>query len=200
MRCLLALWLVAAGTLSASLAGAEPRVVGEPRLWLGAAPAWLTLARSPYEASGAAGLHVGARAPLNDQFHLLVELQTGTFGLRRPAPVPCPEPPAPCAAVDFPYKVQVLAGSVGVSYLVDVTRLTPSFGALFGVSRLGAGDSIWSALQGQRALEQHVGVTLAGGLDYRLAERWSLGLVLRWFLSAGSELTTVGLQVQRAVW
>ncbi|RYE94602.1 MAG: hypothetical protein EOO75_01535 [Myxococcales bacterium] len=203
MRGLLALAIVAAAALGAPAAGAQPRlprVEGEPHLWVGGGPALMVLDRSPYEASTGPGLHLGVRAPLTDQFHLLAELQSGSFSLRRPAPDPCPEPPEPCEAVDFPYSVQVLTGAVGLAYVVDVTRLTPSFGALLGLAQLGAGDSSFRALQGQRAVERHLGLQLAGGLDYRLTERWSVGLALRLFMGSGIDVTTAAAQVQWAAW
>ncbi len=194
-------WLCAAvalaGSLAARPAAADP-ASDEPRLWLGGGPAVLVVSREGYENTVGPGLHLGARVPLNDQFQLVAGLDAGSFSLRRQAPNPCPDPPAPCEATDFPYRVASATAGIGLRYVLDVTHVRPSFGATLTGARLGAGDSWIQALAGQRAIEQHLGVTLLGNVDYRLTGRLSVGLFVRWFMSRSLDMTAVGAQAEWA--
>jgi hypothetical protein len=134
----------------------------------------MALERPPYQASSL-GIHATLRYVLTDQFWLLGEISSTPYILRRPAPDPCPEPPASCEESTFPYPVHGLTGAVGAVYALDVTRLAPYGGLLLGASRLGAGEGRLGAFRGEKAHEVRLGLVIALGVEYRTAERWSVG-------------------------
>ncbi len=146
----------------------------ERTLWGGGGGGLTALERPPYQASST-GIHATLRYILNDQFWLLAELSSASHALRRPPPDPCPEPPAPCEEVTFPYPVHGLTGAVGAVYALDVTRVAPYGGLLLGASRLGAGEGTLGALRGEKAREIRLGLVVALGVEYQAAERWSVG-------------------------
>ena len=146
----------------------------ERGLWGGGGGGLTALERPPYQANSM-GIHATLRYVLNDQFWLVAELSSASHAFRRPPPDPCPEPPAPCEDATFPYPVHGLTGAVGAVYTLDVTRLTPYGGLLLGASRLGAGEGRLGALRGEKASEIRLGLVIALGVEYRVAERWSAG-------------------------
>ncbi|MCS6899990.1 MAG: outer membrane beta-barrel protein [Polyangiaceae bacterium] len=138
----------------------------------------MTLERPPYQARSM-GILASLRYLLNDQFWLLGEVSSTSYSLRRPAPDPCPEPPAPCQESTFPYPVYGLTGAVGAVYTLDVTRVVPYGGLLLGGSQLGAGEGGWGALRGEKAREIRLGMVIALGVEYQVTEQWSVGVGVR---------------------
>lgn len=188
-------WLVACVALLPGEAASAERA-----LWVGGGPSYFSLDRPPYSGS-TAGLHLGARYLLTDQFSLLGELTAAPHFLRRAPPDPCPEPPALCEESDFGYSVLGNTLSLGAVYVLDTTRLSPHAGAMVGLSRLGVGDGIWQAARGVVGQELSLTLVLALGADYQLDERWSVGLALRQHMLAGdAELLQATAQVQYRLW
>lgn len=145
----------------------------------------MELERTPYQGSSVS-LHAGLRVPLSDQFWWLSELTSAFYTLKRSAPSPCPDPPAPCEETTFPYPIHGLTLATGIVYTLDVTRWTPYGGLMLGASRLAVGEGKIGALQGTKAEEYRLGLVLAAGVDYHWSENWAVGVGWRLHEQAAS--------------
>lgn len=190
-RACLLLWSLAPGLLAT-----EARAAERP-YWLGGGLGYMSIERSPYQGV-APGLHLGARAPINDQFLALAELSSAPYALKKPAPSPCPAAPDPCAETRYPFSVQGTTAAVGAAYVLDTTRLAPYGGVLLGLSRLAAGQGFLRAAAGQKAVELRLDLVIALGVDYQLDDRWSVGAAIRLHhIAGGATMDHYIAQVQR---
>lgn len=171
----------------------------ERKLHAGGGLALSGVQRDPY-AGSAIGLVGSARYELTDQFLVLAELTAAPYNLVRPAPDPCPEPPAACEPTAYPFRSYGLTATAGLAYTIDVTRLMPYVGVMVGGSRLSAGDTGWKALLGQRAQENRFDFVLALGADYQLSPALALGGGVRLHSAPPggvTEITQLFFHVQR---
>ncbi len=114
----------------------------------------LTIADKATPDIGAAfGVHYGYG--ITDQFNLLVELQYGLLALN----VFPNDPPT--------HPAQLWNADIGVTYVLDVLRWVPYFGALAGGYMLNGGT-----LPGTLVLP---GGDIVVGLDYLVTPRWAVG-------------------------
>jgi hypothetical protein len=100
------------------------------------------------------GIHYGYG--ITDQFNLLVEAQ---YGLVAFGPPGATEPPT--------HPAQIWNADVGLTYILDVLRWVPYFGALAG-GYLMSGHSLLSPLV-------LPGAEIVVGLDYLVTPRWAVG-------------------------
>jgi opacity protein-like surface antigen len=179
-----------AGLLAHGL-GAGAAEAQERRLRVGAGTGIFAIDKGPARATSL-GAEVSAAYGITDQFDLMAEVSYAPYQLHIPAPDPCPDPPAPCEVLRYPYTVSQVTGAVGISYVLDVARWSPYGGVLVGGSHLAGGSGALSSIAGARGRENHFDLVAALGLDHRLTDRWLAGLALRYHLAppGGSTKTT----------
>ncbi len=124
--------------------------------------ATISIAGKPtWSVGGGGGIHYAYG--LNDAFNLMVE---GAF-----CPVALEEKPSP-PNNNRPTMVENLG--VGVSWVLDVTRWVPYFGALATGMVLHGGNINGAIVT--------AGLTVAAGLDYMVTRKLGVGFAFRWQL------------------
>jgi hypothetical protein len=136
-------------------------VEGEHQLGVNIGIPMLTISdKSTPDIGAAFGIHYGYG--ITDQFNLLVEAQYALLALGSPAPAMGSTTPA--STVD---PGQLWSADAGLTYVLDVLRWVPYFGAMAG-GYLFQGGALPSAVL-------LPGVEIVVGLDYLVTPRWAVG-------------------------
>lgn len=165
--------LVVTTVLPLALARGAGAVEREHQLGVNIGVPMLTISDKTSPDVGAAfGVHYGYG--ITDQFNLLVEVQYALLSLGTPAAPMSPPtsmamsasgtPPMPTATND---PSQMWNADIGLTYVLDVLRWVPYFGALAGGYLLNGGG-----LAGSRLLP---GGEIVVGLDYLVTPKWAVG-------------------------
>lgn len=150
-------------------AGAVER---EHQLGVDVGAAMLTIPDTPTPELGPAfGVHYGYG--ITDQFNLLVEFQYSLLSLavnNPAAPASSSGTATPATPTSTNDPAQMWNGDVGLTYILDVLRWVPYFGALAGGYVMNGGT-----LTAARFLP---GAEIVVGLDYLLTPKWAVGFEL----------------------
>jgi hypothetical protein len=158
--------LLATAALPLAYARGAGAVEQEHQLGVDVGAAMLTIADKATPDFGPAfGVHYGYG--ITDQFNLLVELQYSLLALGTATPAASGAPPASTSVSD---PAQMWNADIGVTYILDVLRWVPYFGALAGAYVLDGGS-----LPGALVLP---GAQIVVGLDYLVTPKWGVGFEL----------------------
>jgi hypothetical protein len=162
--------LLATTVLTLAYAREARAVEQEHQLGVDVGAAMLTIADKATPDFGPAfGLHYGYG--ITDQFNLLVELQYSLLALGTATPAgTTPASGAPPASTSVSDPAQLWNADIGVTYILDVLRWVPYFGALAGAYVLDGGS-----LPGALVLP---GAQIVVGLDYLVTPKWGVGFEL----------------------
>ena len=159
--------LVVTTVLPLALSRGAGAVEGEHQLGVNIGVPMLTISDKPSPDFGAAfGVHYGYG--ITDQFNLLVEAQYALLSLGTPAaPMSMSASGAPAMPTANNDPSQMWNADIGLTYVLDVLRWVPYFGALAGGYLLNGGG-----LPGSLILP---GGEIVVGLDYLVTPKWAVG-------------------------
>jgi hypothetical protein len=159
--------LVVTTVLPLAFARGAGAVEREHQLGVNIGVPMLTISDKPSPDFGAAfGIHYGYG--ITDQFNLLVEVQYALLSLGTPAaPMSMSGSAPPSTPMPTNDPSQMWNADIGLTYVLDVLRWVPYFGALAGGYLLNGGG-----LPGSLILP---GGEIVVGLDYLVTPKWAVG-------------------------